>query len=601
MTVGRNDPCPCGSGKKFKKCCMKKSNVVQLREFKVEQFYQQKLRLVNQLSDFIYERVSNKLYYRLKSEFKDRAKLKSDKDLGGLLDFWLYFFYRYENGMRGIEWFLTEKGQRLSGEELVMAKRWAELRPRLVQAIDKTESQVVFLDFFTKEKLLVSAHHENIPFLTPWYSTLALLEPLEDEFYFNGVRTLASPNGFHKATVLVQSLMKQTGLDYEQIFIEYYPELLVALRDEREEDLGEKEFVQYTYKFLLNDKVIGESFLYNEESFTIETWNDSDKKLVWLDNIQMYKDSELEGELRMGEVLAFLELKNNILTFVSNSLKIVNQFLRKLQKARGAFQLIDDQEERITLQLNADVKQLSFSLEKGVPEYFILISQNNWNLQIDEPIPMYGNLSLRQLVEKGKEDLAEVWLKQSEYNLYLQVYQQYGKVEITADFNTVRRELGLEFSPFVTGGKQRHSELLPILNKEQRKTVILEQDIPIYENLGFTPKTVDNFYTKDLIMFYKEKTDVMSESTKRKYQNSLYDIREVLERSTVKNWDECNFSFWQEFISNGIYKINDRVSKTKLKDMVSTVKALTKWLEKEKKFQHAKQIAALGRETEVIK
>ena len=24
--VGRNDPCPCGSGKKFKKCCMNKSS-----------------------------------------------------------------------------------------------------------------------------------------------------------------------------------------------------------------------------------------------------------------------------------------------------------------------------------------------------------------------------------------------------------------------------------------------------------------------------------------------------------------------------------------------------------------------------------------------
>jgi len=23
--VGRNDPCPCGSGRKFKKCCAKKS------------------------------------------------------------------------------------------------------------------------------------------------------------------------------------------------------------------------------------------------------------------------------------------------------------------------------------------------------------------------------------------------------------------------------------------------------------------------------------------------------------------------------------------------------------------------------------------------
>lgn len=574
---------------------MKKNNVVQLRELKVEQFYQQKLKLVNQLSDFIYERVSENLYYRLKSEFKDRAKLKSDKDLGGLLDFWLYFFYRYENGMRGIEWFLTEKGQRLSEEELVMAKRWAKLKPKLVQAIDKSESQVVFLDFFTKEKYLVSAHHENIPFLTPWYSTLALLEPLEDEFYFNGVRTLASPNGFHKATILVQKLMKQTGLDHEQIFIEYYPELLEALRDELDEDLGEKEFIQYNYKFLLNDKVIGENFLYNEECFTIETWEDSYKKLVWLDNIQIYEDSELEGGIHIAEVLASMELKNNSLTFVSSSLKIVNQFLRKLYKARGAFQLIDDQEERITIPFNAEVMQLSLSLEKGVPEYFAIIAQNKWNLQIDEPIPMFGNLSLRQLVEKGKEDLAEVWLKQSEYNVYLLVYQQFGKVDITADFNTVRRELGLEFSPFVTGGKQRHSKLLPVLNNEQRKTVILEQDIPIYENLGFTPNTVDNFYTKDLIAFYKEKTDGMSESTQRKYQNSLYDIREVLERSSIKTWDECDFSFWQEFISNGIYEINDRVSKTKQKDMVSTVKALTKWLEIGKKLQHAEQMEMFGR------
>jgi hypothetical protein len=24
MTTGRNDPCPCGSGKKFKKCCLAK-------------------------------------------------------------------------------------------------------------------------------------------------------------------------------------------------------------------------------------------------------------------------------------------------------------------------------------------------------------------------------------------------------------------------------------------------------------------------------------------------------------------------------------------------------------------------------------------------
>ena len=27
MSIGRNDPCPCGSGKKYKKCCMQKSQI----------------------------------------------------------------------------------------------------------------------------------------------------------------------------------------------------------------------------------------------------------------------------------------------------------------------------------------------------------------------------------------------------------------------------------------------------------------------------------------------------------------------------------------------------------------------------------------------
>lgn len=574
---------------------MQKNTVLQLQEFKVERFYQQKNRIVNQLHDFIYERVSPSLYYRLKSEFRDRAKLKSDNEQSGLLDFWLFFFYRYENGMRGIEWFLTEKGQRLSEDELVMVKRWAGLRPKLVQAIDKTDSHVIFLDTFTKEKFQVSTYHENIPFLTPWYSTLALLEPVNGVYYFNGVRSLASPMGFHKATILVKSLMKQTGLNHEQVLIEYYPELLAALRDDMEkENLGEKEFVQYNYKFILKDKDVGENFLYNEECFSIETWDDSYKKLVWLDNIQIYRDSELDGKIQLGEVLASLELKNKTLTFVSNSLEIVNRFLRKLQRAGGSFQLEDVQEERITLPLNAELKQISINLEKGVPEYFALFAQYNWNLEIEQPIPMYDNLSLRELVEKGKGDLAEVWLKQSEYNLYLLVHQQYGKVEITADYNTIRGELGLGLSPFVTGGDQRHSELLPVSNREHRKTVILREDIPIYENLGFLPETIDNFYTKDLIVFYKEKTNGVSASTARKYQNCLYDIREVLERSSVKNWDECDFSFWREFFSNGIYEINDRVSKTKIKDMVTTVKSLTKWLEKEKEYQHTKQMLGLN-------
>ena len=66
MIVGRNDLCPCGSGKKYKKCCLQKENVTQIQEYKIERFYQQKHKLVQQLEEFIYERIPNNLYYHLR-------------------------------------------------------------------------------------------------------------------------------------------------------------------------------------------------------------------------------------------------------------------------------------------------------------------------------------------------------------------------------------------------------------------------------------------------------------------------------------------------------------------------------------------------------
>jgi hypothetical protein len=36
--IGRNDPCPCGSGKKFKKCCLAETKIVSSEEFQYQAF-----------------------------------------------------------------------------------------------------------------------------------------------------------------------------------------------------------------------------------------------------------------------------------------------------------------------------------------------------------------------------------------------------------------------------------------------------------------------------------------------------------------------------------------------------------------------------------
>lgn len=37
ISTGRNDPCPCGSGKKFKKCCLGKEMQSLLEDFRARQ------------------------------------------------------------------------------------------------------------------------------------------------------------------------------------------------------------------------------------------------------------------------------------------------------------------------------------------------------------------------------------------------------------------------------------------------------------------------------------------------------------------------------------------------------------------------------------
>lgn len=43
-TVGRNDPCPCGSGKKFKKCCIDKPSPTRIALLQDEELGQQRIR-----------------------------------------------------------------------------------------------------------------------------------------------------------------------------------------------------------------------------------------------------------------------------------------------------------------------------------------------------------------------------------------------------------------------------------------------------------------------------------------------------------------------------------------------------------------------------
>lgn len=598
-SIRRNDPCPCGSGKKYKKCCMNKQQVVEMREVKEERFAQQKQQLSKKLRSFIHNKVSSGDTYKLEAEFNKRSG-RIFENHKPYAQFWMYFFYRFENGLRGVEWFLKEEGPRLSGEELEMAERWANLKPQLIQGVEDQEHDVVFEDIATHERFTLPKSEEHLPFVRPWYGTFGALEPKEDRYYLNGVRDIVGPHGLRSAYQKAEAIQGETGLSFSEVLIQYYPEVFAALHTSIEDGVPEGriyEVYEYVYTFSIEDEDHAQAFFNNDESFLIDQWDDQAKRISWIGEWKTYEDNELSDDILIGDVRATLAIDKGSMTVQTFSLENINEIFKKLLEGRGTFLNQDDKENYIG-NLPILAKQKTVRMPEEVPDYFALYAQNEELVDVDSPIPKFEYKSLRKLVEEGRVQEADDWLKQHEYMIYDHVAKQFGEVPVTADFNKPRKELGLALSPFVTGGEARNTAFKPAESPVERETYIAEKDAPLYEDLGILEENMNRFYVEDLLDFYKDKGLGKTTGTKKKYRDSLFDIRAALEKHSVQSWEECNLDFWKNLLIEDFFENKDYISRTQAKDMVAVVKAFTKWLDKEKGLQVSKDVAAFAKEAE---
>ncbi|WP_078410576.1 SEC-C metal-binding domain-containing protein [Priestia abyssalis] len=602
MIANRNDQCPCGSGKKYKKCCLKKEGVVQLNEVKEERFIQQKYSLVEKMSYFFDKNIPFNDFCQLQSEFNQRSS-KSIVNMSGsgFFQFWLHFFKRFDNGLRGIEWFYEENKARLSPLERTMAENWTKLRLKLVQAIKIQEKDVLFEDLFTKERFTVPFSKENIAEFLPWYGTLGLLEPFENHFYFNGVSVFKGPEEIYFAEEKIREFINETGLSHEEVLMDYYPEILgVLLANENkrsDEEEPSKMVHEYTLEYKVNDEERLTDFLYDQVDIVVDKWEETEKIVSWIGKWRAYTDNEMNGNVYLGEVDASVLLKSDRLKVTCIEEEKAKQWKEKIKGAGDAVSYLDEFVTSIESPIHVKITNTLVHLDEDTPPYFALYAQNAGLLDIDVPIPRFDQYTIRELAKMGRKE-AETWLRQTECSLYRLVMQQFGKVDVTADFNTIRKELGLPLSPFVTGGEGRVSSIESIPPLHTRPPRVHNEDIPYYEDLGFTPDTIDHFYTKDLIAFYKEKTAGKGEGTVRKYRNSLFDLREILEYDAPASWEECGYAFWERLLTKDFFDFNGVVSKSRLKDFLSTIKAFTKWVDQKQKTKIAKHVAAVIQETE---
>jgi len=455
MSVGRNDLCPCGSKKKYKHCCLVKENDSLLKNQRRENFYETKQVLVEKIGDYLVQQIPITQYNQLKAEFTERTKKRINEEIEeSYFTFWLYFFYRFENGLRGVEWFYNENSHKLPEDEKQMAENWINMKARFLQAIDRNEEAVIFQDLRSKENLPVSNHEENLANIYPWMSTIALLEKFDGVYYFNGFRFTVPPYNIQNVINYLERLISEQQLSEQDIIINYFPELIAKLL---EAPVGQEHLVDVTeysltYTLINPDKVT--EFLRSQSDMRVQEWEKDKQEFVWARNWRICKDNACPSEIRLADVYGNLFLQKNTLIYVGIEQDKQQQMKELLQQVEHDV-VLEKEEEKVIGSYPSKPNNILVMVDEMIPDYFTFYAQNNLQKEIDEPIPMYNNKTLRELVQFGQVDSALEWLKNLEFNVYRQVINQYDEVEVTADFNTIRRELGLDLSPFVTGGSNR--------------------------------------------------------------------------------------------------------------------------------------------------
>src|SRR5699024_8683770 len=157
-----------------------------------------------------------------------------------------------------------------------------------------------------------------------------------------------------------------------------------------------------------------------------------------------------------------------------------------------------------------------------------------------------------------------------------QVQQQFEEAEVTADFNTLRREVSLPLSPFVTGGSHRKSMYEPV-EVASNTNQMFEADIPLLEAIGFKPHTANHFYTTSSLRHSKERTSRPTEEA-IKPTTTIYDLRPLLETSKTDDWQAEAGSFWKAMLRSE-YKELPEFTAEKHKTFLYEVDDFFAWME----------------------
>ncbi|KQL55809.1 MULTISPECIES: SEC-C domain-containing protein [Bacillaceae] len=159
----RNDPCLCGSGKKYKKCCMQKNEskaivTQELHQLETEMLYTAFTRYQKELTNWVQS------YHHVYPDVEENVT----ETLSSMLLVWLIFHRPIqENGQTIYDTFLETKIRKIKRPQTAnIIETWKETKPAVLEVLALTnETECESRNLFTGETvthLIPSEHNETV-------------------------------------------------------------------------------------------------------------------------------------------------------------------------------------------------------------------------------------------------------------------------------------------------------------------------------------------------------------------------------------------------------------------------------------------------------
>ncbi|ASA25707.1 YecA family protein [Paenibacillus donghaensis] len=454
--IGRNDPCPCGSGKKYKQCCLLKQSEDQTVQAKARHFFDRKFKLTTDLYSFLAHKQGGEWAF-------DHQKYKPfDSSLGnyreGAGNMWAYFFHVYDNGLRGIDWFVKEKGQRYSGEDREMLQRWREMKISCYQMVDQYEQGAVIEDIWSKERYRMP-YCETMIKLPPWTVSIGMIEPYVQDWCIHGVFMWGHPDVAFEVMTRVEQLQEERAKASEQemstsvILAANYPEMLnlsnrINSRNRKTvsnlEDMREQIFEthQYTCEY---PELLEQMLLDTRDEYILAPGTDPEEGITIisradkLDGLLGTIPADRREQLGLNEI----EISKDLATIVIDK-KGVTVSGWQSAELEATMELMESK-------LSTAVGLTQVNVRREAKQFPKNIFMNGYNIMTDknlseQEVTDYGNLPVllqwaRVTQEQAPTESAETFVRRKEYEHYL-INPNYSNLKL------LRIALGLLESPF---------------------------------------------------------------------------------------------------------------------------------------------------------